>query len=261
MSYFHARKRFGQHFLIDHGILQKIVHAISPQREEHLLEIGPGKGALTNYLHPLVKQLDLVEIDRDLAQELKKHFSNQANVRVHQADALAFNIAELTSTPHELRIVGNLPYNISTPLLFKLFSELSAIKDMHFMVQKEVGERLTAKTSSSHYSRLSVMAQYYCDNQLLFTVGPQVFQPRPKVDSAVIRLQPHLSPICQAKDLTLLNQVVKEAFTYRRKTVSNALSRLIHTDLFMHLNIDPKKRPQDLSVAEYVRISNAIAVQ
>lgn len=256
-----ARKRFGQHFLINQAIIQQIVGAISPQYADHMVEIGPGHGALTHYLLPVVSQLDLIEIDRDLVAQLKKRLATVPNINIHQADVLAFSFKQLTNNPTSLRIVGNLPYNISTPLLFKLFDELAWIKDMHFMVQKEVALRLTATASSKDYGRLSVMAQYYCDNDYLFSVPPNAFQPKPKVNSAVIRMQPKQQPTMKANDVDHFQKLVKEAFTYRRKTLHNALKKFLDSEFLQTLNIDPALRPQDISVEDYVRISNAITVR
>ncbi len=254
----HARKRFGQHFLHDTMVLQKIVEAIQPNQDDHLVEVGPGRGALTHYLLPLVKQLDAIEIDRDLCQFLQHHFSEQNKLVLFNEDVLKFNFNKLNPSPHSLRIVGNIPYNISTPLLFKLFTYIDSIKDLHFMLQKEVVQRLTAEVGSHHYGRLSIMAQYFCQNRLLFIVGPESFRPIPKVDSAVIRMIPHRQRTIEANNINTLSSVVREAFTHRRKTLSNCLKKVVSKEEIIKLNIDPKQRPQELTVEEFVRISNSI---
>jgi len=253
----HARKRFGQHFLIDDTVLQRIVEAIAPQVDDHLVEIGPGKGALTEYLIPLAKKLDLIEIDRDLVALLNKSFEHCDRIIIHSADVLEFDFSTLDDKQHRLRVVGNLPYNISTPLLFKLFGYGNLIQDMYFMLQKEVVERLTATVGASNYGRLSVMSQYYCTSEMLFIVKPTAFKPPPNVYSAVIRIQPR-APTLPANDLKLFGQIVREAFSHRRKTIHNAVKKIVPAELFEKLNINPQLRPQELGVEEFVKISNAM---
>lgn len=250
------RKRFGQHFLQDPQTLQDIALAIAPNETDHMIEIGPGRGALTELLLPVVKQLDVIEIDRDLVTHLKQAYDNKKNLNIHEADVLSFDFNTLTKDRHSLRIVGNLPYNISTPILFKLFSSLEIIQDMHFMLQKEVVERLTAKVGSRDYGRLSVMSQYFCENIKLFSIEPSAFSPPPKVDSAFIRMIPRRSLQPLANDLKTFSNVVREAFNYRRKTLSNCLKKIISNDDLIRLGIDPKKRPQELTVEDFVKISN-----
>ena len=252
------RKRFGQHFLQDPATLHHIVRAIAPRPSDHVVEIGPGRAALTQLLLPHVKQLDVIEIDRDLVAYLQQTFHEQKNLIIHAGDVLSFDFTALADhTP--LRIVGNLPYNISTPLLFKLFPCIERIQDMHFMLQKEVVERLTAPVGNHHYGRLSVMSQYFCDNALLFIVPPEAFSPSPAVDSAFIRMIPH-TPTLIANDLSTLSLVVREAFNYRRKTLSNGLKKIIPSDLLVSLNIDPHQRPQQLKVEDFVKISNMVEI-
>ncbi len=248
-----ARKRFGQHFLRDTRVLQQIVTAIAPHANDHLVEIGPGDGALTHHLIGKTQQLDLIELDRDLIALLQNKFGNAATI--YEGDVLNFDFHQLNNTP--LRPVGNLPYNISTPLIFHLFNFLDVIKDMHFLLQKEVVDRLTANVGSHQYNRLSVMTQYYCNNEMLFTVEPDAFNPPPKVVSAFVRLQPKQRTE-QANDLSVFHDVVREAFNYRRKTLNNSLKKLVTADQLLALNIDPKQRPQELSVEDYIRISNAL---
>ena len=188
-----ARKRFGQNFLHDQGIIRGIVRAVSPLAGQRLLEIGPGQGAITATILDTDCQLDVIEIDRDLVQILTDKFSSRDNFRIHEGDALKFDIGALAGT-EKLRVVGNLPYNISTPLIFHLLSAHDCISDMHFMLQKEVVERLAAGPGSKTYGRLSIMAQYYCAIESLFDVPPEAFSPQPKVQSAIVRLTPYAQP-------------------------------------------------------------------
>ncbi len=251
------RKRFGQNFLRDPSVLQNILLAIAPKETEHVVEIGPGEGVLTDLLLPNCQRLDIIEIDRDLVAHLEKHYENKNTLKIHSGDALKFNFATLSKQPHSLRVVGNLPYNISTPILFKLFSDIDLIKDMHFMLQKEVVERLTAPVGDKHYGRLSVMAQYFCDCEYLFTIGPNAFYPPPKVDSALIRMIP-IQRSLTAKSTQALSDIVKKAFLHRRKTVSNCLKGLISADELREIDINPSLRPQQLTVDNFVTISNKL---
>jgi 16S rRNA (adenine1518-N6/adenine1519-N6)-dimethyltransferase len=253
-----ARKRFGQHFLVDQNILRKIISAISPKQNEHFLEIGPGTAALTEHLLPHVGQLDLVEIDRDLAALLEQQYQQDPRVHIYCADALFFDLSRIASKQHPIRVAGNLPYNISTPLIFKLLEQRELVKDMHFLLQKEVVDRLTAKLHSADYSRLSVMAQYYCDCTALFRVSAQSFNPPPQVESAVVRLVPFVTQPFLAENERIFAKIVKEAFTYRRKTLANALKSMVKKEVLQQAGIDPSLRPQDLTVEEYVRISNQL---
>lgn len=256
----HPRKRFGQHFLKDHNVLQKIVRVIDLQQTDHVVEIGPGQGALTHYLLEKITHLDAVELDRDLVSFLQQNY-DPSRLTVHSADALNFSYSELSHTQKELRVVGNLPYNISTPLLFHLFSHIDCIRDMHFMLQKEVVLRLTAKVGTADYSRLSIMSQYFCDNQYLFTVSPHSFDPPPRVESAIVRLTPRKERnVLTAEQYAVFSNVVKEAFNYRRKKLSNGLKKFIDSKALAAINIDPNVRPEELSVAEFIRIALAISV-
>jgi len=242
-----TRKRFGQHFLHDPGVLKKIVDAIDPARGDVVVEIGPGEGALTRPLLARLDRLTAIEIDRDLAAGL------QANgLTVICADALEFDFSTL---PVGLRIVGNLPYNISTPILFHLARYADRVRDMHFMLQKEVVDRMVAKHSTPDYGRLSVMLQTRFAMQKLFKVAPGAFRPPPKVESAVVRLVPlKETPAC---DAALFEKIVREAFSARRKTLRNALP--LEPRDYEALGVDPKLRPENLSPADYVRITNACA--
>jgi 16S rRNA (adenine1518-N6/adenine1519-N6)-dimethyltransferase len=253
----HPRKRFGQHFLVDHNILNKIVTAIHPSPADTMVEIGPGLGALTMLLLPIVGQMDAIELDRDLIIPLQHNCEKLGLLKLHQADALYFNYATLTSKNHSLRIVGNLPYQISTPLLFHLIEQIHIIQDMHFMLQKEVVDRIAAKINTKDYGRLSVMIQYFCEVKHLFDVKPGSFNPPPKVNSAVVRLTP--KPILiKANNFDLFSKIVKEAFNYRRKTLHNSLKPFIDNEQLVAAGINPNDRPENISVEQFVKISNLL---
>lgn len=254
-----ARKRFGQNFLRDPGIISRIVRAIAPRPGERLVEIGPGQGALTEPLLDAAGKLEVIELDRDLIPGLRVQFFNYPDFVIHEGDALKVDFAELRGDGPPLRVVGNLPYNISTPLIAHLLEAGEAIADMHFMLQKEVVERLAASPGGADWGRLSVMAQYHCRVESLFVVPPEAFVPRPKVDSSIVRLTPQAEPPQPAVDEALLFDVVRQAFAQRRKTLRNNLKGRIGTDELEALGIDPGRRPQTLNVEEYVRIANHLA--
>lgn len=246
------RKRFGQNFLIDRQVIADIVSVIRPQADDLMVEIGPGLGAITQPLLKTLRHLHVVEIDRDIVTRLHREYSPE-RVTVHACDALKFDFASLGEG---MRVVGNLPYNISTPLLFHLASHVALIRDMHFMLQKEVVERMVAEPSTPAYGRLSVMLQYYFSMENLLHVPPQAFSPAPKVDSAVVRMLPWKErpfPVC---DKNLLGQVVTAAFSMRRKTLRNTLHGYLKTVDFEQLAIDPGLRAENLAVQDYVRIVN-----
>ncbi|MES2141270.1 MAG: 16S rRNA (adenine(1518)-N(6)/adenine(1519)-N(6))-dimethyltransferase RsmA [Pseudomonadota bacterium] len=256
---FQTRKRFGQHFLHEGFMVDKIVSAINPKKTDNMLEIGPGLGALTQRLLPHLTSLTVVELDKDLIPLLEKQCAHLGELTIYQADALKFDLQSLGTTNTPWRVVGNLPYNISTPLLFHLLGQISFIQDMHFMLQKEVVNRMVAQPGDEDYGRLSVMIQYYCEAKKLFIVKPGAFQPPPKVDSAVIRLIPYQIQPWQADDPVLLAEIVRTAFSHRRKMLRNNLGKLINAKQFELLGIDPKNRPEQLSIADYVKISNFLA--
>lgn len=275
MNYFEknhkARKRFGQNFLQDAHVIDSILGCINPQPKDVLVEIGPGLGAITQPLiEANIHHLHLVELDRDLAANLINRYQGLSHVSVHQQDALQFDFTTLTEnsgltsedTPlSTLRIIGNLPYNISTPLMFHLLSMREHIADMHFMLQKEVVKRLAAQAGTSDYGRLSVMTQQLCKVDYLFDVAPEAFHPKPKVDSAVVRLTPRrdlLHSITQAEDFDLL---VKTAFSYRRKTLKNTLKTLLDSDAIQRAGIDPKARPETLSIKAFADLANLLTEQ
>lgn len=254
-----ARKRFGQNFLSDAGVIHRIGRAINPQPEEHLVEIGPGQGALTRELIASGCRLDAIELDRDLIPLLLAQFANYRSFRLHQGDALDFDFTVLQTSSEPLRVVGNLPYNISTPLIFHLLQQQATIRDMHFMLQLEVVNRLAAPPGSKAYGRLSVMAQYYCTVDALFDVPPEAFRPRPRVQSAIVRLTPHLAGAgmpCPAKDVQTLETLLRTVFNQRRKTLRNSLKGTLTAEQIESLEIDPSVRPENLTLPQFVALSD-----
>ena len=256
-----ARKRFGQNFLHDAGIIDRILRAINAKAGEHLLEIGPGQGALTEGLLGSGAQLDVVELDKDLVPILQHKFAGRGNFRLHQGDALKFDFNQLEVPARSIKVVGNLPYNISTPLIFHLLSHAGLIRDMHFMLQKEVVERMAAGPGGGDWGRLSIMVQYHCRVEHLFNVGPGAFNPPPKVDSAIVRLVPHEVLPHPAKDARLLEQVVREAFNQRRKTLRNTLKGLLDSAAIEAAGVDGSLRPEQLDLAAFVRLADQLADQ
>jgi 16S rRNA (adenine1518-N6/adenine1519-N6)-dimethyltransferase len=254
----HAKKRFGQNFLHDQGVIHGIVAAIRPREGQHLVEIGPGMGALTEPLLDGCKTMDAVELDRDLIPGLRVQFALQGGLTLHNADALKFDFCSLAGDGRLLRVVGNLPYNISTPLIFHLLGQAHCIQDMHFMLQQEVVNRLAAAPGGGDYGRLSVMVQYHCQVEKLFTVPPEAFDPPPKVHSAIVRLTPYEMPPIPAKDEQLLKELVTLSFQQRRKTLRNNLKKLLDAETIAALGIDPGRRPETLSLEEYVRLADAL---
>lgn len=254
-----ARKRFGQNFLHDSGIIDRIVGSIAPKPGQHLVEVGPGRGALTEPLLAATDgELDVVELDRDLIPILRAQFFQAPNLRIHEADALKFDFSRLATDDRPLRLVGNLPYNISTPLMFHLLGFSALIQDMHFMLQKEVVQRLCAGPGDSAYGRLGIMMQYYCEARYLFTVPPGAFTPPPKVESAIVRLTPRASIEYPARDTEKLKLVVRTAFNQRRKTLRNNLKSLIPAQGLEDLGINPSERAENLSIKDFVDIANAL---
>ena len=248
-----ARKRFGQHFLHDRHAVRALIDAFAPRRSDAVVEIGPGHGALTFDLLDQVDQLHAIEVDRDLAAALEQRANNPALV-IHRRDVLEVDFCTLGPAP--LRLIGNLPYNISTPLLFHLLDQLGCIADMLFMFQKEVVDRLAAQPGTRRYGRLSVMVQQACRVECVMGLGPGAFTPPPKVDSAVARLTPR-GDASQPQDLERFREVVKAAFGQRRKTLRNALAALISAQQFERAGIDPQLRAEALSPEDYVRLSDA----
>ena len=238
--------------------IDSIVRAINPLPEEHLVEIGPGQGALTRQLSASGCQLDVIELDRDLTAGLLAAFVRNPRFKLHRADALKFDFSSLVESAEQLRVVGNLPYNISTPLIIKLLENAAIIKDMHFMLQLEVVERLAARPGGKNWGRLGIMAQYHCKVDNLFEVPPEAFSPRPKVQSAIVRLTPMQQLPWQACDVTHLRQVVQAAFAQRRKTLRNNLKGLIDTTRLETLGIDPGARAETLTLPQFIEITAAI---
>lgn len=255
MSQHKAKKRFGQNFLVDQSIIDALISSINPQPNDLMVEIGPGLGAMTKPLLSAVDHLHVVEFDRDIIQWMEANYQNQS-IEIHDCDALKF---DFTALGPELRVVGNLPYNISTPILFHLISQLPVIKDMHFMLQKEVVERMVAEPSTSEYGRLSVMLQYHLSMQYLHTVPADAFKPAPKVQSAFVRCIPHAEKPHVAKDETLLSTLVLQAFNQRRKTIRNTLKSHIDSISLEKLGIDPQSRAENLSVKDFVAITNHLS--
>jgi 16S rRNA (adenine1518-N6/adenine1519-N6)-dimethyltransferase len=253
-----ARKRFGQHFLQDNNVVTRIVAAINPQADDHIVEIGPGLGVLTEALLSCVPAMDAVELDRDIIPLLVKRCEKLGSLTLHEADALRFDFKTLAEDKRPLRIVGNLPYNISTPLMFHLIESSQVVRDMHFMLQKEVVNRLAAKPGNKDYGRLSVMMQFRCQVDSLFDVPPESFDPPPKVNSAVVRLVPHSKPPANVSDTKILEKVVTQAFSQRRKTLRNTLKPLMSAEKIEALGIDPVRRAETLSLAEFAVLTNAV---
>jgi 16S rRNA (adenine1518-N6/adenine1519-N6)-dimethyltransferase len=249
-----ARKRFGQNFLHDPAIIQRIVDVIYPQKQDHIIEIGPGKGAITSPLLNYVEKLDVIEIDKDLVAALRINMGNNSRLIIHEADALKLNFDSFNY--NDLRIVGNLPYNISTPILFHLLTYKNCIKDMIFMLQKEVVDRICANSGNKQYGRLSIMLQCYCDVEPLFVIKPGAFTPSPKVDSAIVKLTPLPHPRYELSDHESLKIVVREAFSQRRKTIRNALKKIMDETVIKEAGIASESRAENLEVSDFVKLAN-----
>jgi len=251
------RKRFGQHFLQKQEVISDILHAIGPHPDDLMVEIGPGLGALTYPLAKVLTQLHVIELDRDIVKTLREAHAN-GNVVIHEGDALNFDFAALGL---HLRVVGNLPYNISTPLLLHLAEQIGCVRDIHAMLQKEVVERMVAAPGSAAYGRLSVALQYRFKMEKVLDVGPDAFYPRPKVDSAVVRMLPRATRELTAQDEALFARIVTTAFAQRRKTLRNTLRNILEPADFETLGIAPSARAETLAVGDFVRIANGVAEQ
>lgn len=249
-----ARKRFGQNFLTDPVVIQRIVDSVAPKPGQLLLEIGPGQAALTRLLAESGVELHLIEIDRDLAAALEKEFHDHSKVTLHLGDALKMDFCETTSE-RPFRLVGNLPYNISTPLLFHLLQWSDLLIDMHFMLQHEVVRRMAATPGSKAWGRLSIMCQYRCEVEPLFSVPPEAFTPAPKVQSEFVRLVPHRNPPVHIANMDSFQRLVNQAFSMRRKTLRNSLRCLLSVSLIESAGIDPGQRPDTLSLQQFADLS------
>ncbi len=253
------RARFSQNFLQDRGVLARIIDVIAPKPGEILVEIGPGLGALTAPLLARVDRLHVVEIDRDLAAALHQRFAGEDRLQIHLGDALSFDFTSLVSNAERLRVVGNLPYHISTPLLFHLFAHSAVIQDMYFMLQRELVQRIVASPGSRTYGRLSVMTQLYCRVDKLFDVRPGAFYPVPKVASALLRLIPRSEPPSPMKDRAALEKLVARVFSQRRKTLRNSLKPWLGEDQIRDAQVDPNRRPETLTLAQFAALADMLA--
>ena len=251
------RKRFGQNFLRDEAVIEAIASAIAPDKSHHLIEIGPGEGAITQALVSSGCRFDAIELDRDLRTRLLASFSTYDNFTLHSADALQFDFASLQQDGQPLRVIGNLPYNISTPLLFKLLDYGPLIADMHFMLQLEVVERLAADPGNKNWGRLGVMAQFQCEVEQLFEVPPEAFYPPPKVQSAIVRLTPRQTPRWAKVDRERLTQVVSRAFAQRRKTLRNNFKTVLTDAQLEAAGVDPNARAETLTIDDFVALTES----
>ena len=265
-----ARKRFGQNFLHDQNIIDKIIRAINPKTDQNIIEIGPGQGALTYPLLTSLGKLNAVEIDRDLIAILTQQSPAYGELIIHEGDALKYNFQQLAdtinaqsenTTQQKCRLVGNLPYNISTPIIFHLLEFLDVIDDMHFMLQKEVVQRMAAEPNSKTYGRLSVMLQWYCDVDYLFDIPASAFNPPPKVVSTLVRLTPKEKPLAKLNSQVQFSRLVNRVFQQRRKTLRNTLKNYISEADIQSLGISPTARPETLSLLDFASLSNAIQAE
>lgn len=238
-------------------MIRRIITAIAPKPTDHIVEIGPGEGAITYPLLQLAKKIEAVELDRDLIAQLQEKSKQYGELTLHSSDVLEFDFSSIKQDDRLLKVVGNLPYNISTPLIFHLLEYTDVIAEMIFMLQKEVAERLAAKPDTDHYGRLSVMVQYHCNVMMLFDVPPKSFNPPPKVDSSMVKLIPHRKLPFIAKDYAVFENVVKTAFGQRRKTLRNSLKEIVSPEVWEKISVHSDLRPEVLSVKEFVEIANA----
>jgi 16S rRNA (adenine1518-N6/adenine1519-N6)-dimethyltransferase len=250
-----AKKKFGQNFLKDSSIIHEIIQSIQPRQNDLLVEIGPGLGALTKPLLEKTKHLFAIELDRDIVNWMQNQYSKN-NITIFNEDVLNFNFHQFDK---KIRVVGNLPYNISTPILFKCIEDIKIITDLHFMLQKEVVDRMIAAPSSSEYGRLSVMLQYYFAMEHLVHVPKESFDPEPKVESSFVRLIPYDNYPFVANNIDQFGKIVKEAFSQRRKTIRNTLKNFMSANDFENIDINPQLRAENLSVSDFVKISNYLS--
>lgn len=250
------RKRFGQNFLIDTPTIESLVKAIAPLSSDRMLEIGPGQAALTNPLLKTIPTLEVLELDRDLIKQLERLQVSHPDLVIHQGDALKF---DFSTTEQSRRVVGNLPYNISTPLIFHLIDCAEHIKDMHFMLQNEVVNRICAKAGDRNYGRLSIMVQSRCATVKLLEISPDKFSPPPKVVSAFVRLTPLAEPLVPKNLSESFAKVVREAFSQPRKTIANNLKNLFKINELSQLEVNPKDRPQQISITKFVQLAEYLS--
>jgi 16S rRNA (adenine1518-N6/adenine1519-N6)-dimethyltransferase len=252
-----ARKRFGQNFLHDQQVINRIISCIAPKESDLLVEIGPGQAALTRPLLESGAELHLIELDRDLVSRLEKQFSDHSNITIHSGDALKTNLPEITSD-RPCRLIGNLPYNISTPLIFHVLQWNHLLVDMHFMLQKEVVDRMAATPGGRTYGRLSVMTQFRCKVTPLFDVLPESFSPAPRVCSSIVRLEPLQQPPADAGSFENLSKVVSAAFSMRRKTLRNSLKNHLTSEQIIAAGIDPGQRAEQLSLSQFAALARSL---
>ncbi len=253
------RKRFGQHLLTNPNTISNIVKVINPKKHDHLVEIGPGRGAITIPVLKKVGTLHAIELDRDIAKEVTENCKNLGELIIHQGDVLNFDFNTVASIDNRVRLFGNLPYNISTPLLFHLLTFSDVIIDMHFMLQKEVVDRIIAAAGDSNYSRLSIMIQCSYKVESLFGISPNEFIPPPKVNSSFMRLIPTDEYQKQIKDHNIFSKLVETAFQQRRKTIKNSLSKLTSEKQLRNASIQVTQRPQEISIPQYIKLANEVA--
>jgi len=253
-----ARKRFGQHFLHDDSVVARIVRAIGAKPGERLVEIGPGLGALTGALLQACENLDVIELDRDLAAKLRAEHQDDGRIRIHTGDALGFDFRHLARPGERLRVVGNLPYNVSTPLLFHLLSQAPVIDDMHFMLQREVVGRLVAEPGGKDYGRLTVMVRLACESEKLFDVGAGAFRPAPRVTSAFVRMRVRRQAGVRLDDRPTFERLVSHLFSRRRKTLRNSLRGQLDETRLAAIGVDPNARPETLDLAAFAALANAL---
>jgi len=253
MNEHRPRKRLGQHFLHDQNIIERILKILNPQQDQKIVEIGPGMGALTI---PLLKQhgkLDVVELDQDLIEHLKTQCTGLGSLNIHSSDALKFDFCQFGT---DIRIIGNLPYNISTPLIFHLLDHSHCMSDMLFMLQKEIVERLAAVPGCKAYGRLTIMVQSQCYVEKQFTIGPGAFSPAPKIDSSIVTLKPYDSPVFDISNRKIFSTIVKQAFAHRRKTLRNTLKDLLTGEQIESLSINPSARAEELTIKQFTDLAN-----
>ena len=248
------RRRFGQHFLHDPGVIQRIVAAVNPRPGQALVEIGPGRGALTLPILRICGELHAVEVDRDLCKHLGVECRDAGTLHLVNEDALEFDFGALAES-RRLRIVGNLPYNISTPLLFRLLDQIRHIEDVHCTLQREVGERMRAAPGSPHYGRLSVMVQLQCKVERLFPIAAGAFRPRPRVESVFLRLEPHRRALVEVNERPTFEALVRHLFSRRRKTLKSSLRGILDESGIVHAGCSPSARPETLFIADFARLA------